>query len=192
MERAYPLNRKWKIWEMWNQNKQNSLNFMETLQEIGEFDSVYTFWQHWNYFPHSDPTRLFENPETKVKIIVDGLNQSIEAIGIFEEKIIPAWEDEVNMQGCDLAIRRYPNDFDKLKDLWDNLVLSVIGENLPNSEIISGCRVVDKKANYKFELWLKKDISRSSDEKSDQLKSAFAKLFGVQVNSLNVSSHKKS
>ena len=74
----------------------------------------------------------------------------------------------------------------------DNLVLSVIGENLPYSEIISGCRIVDKKVNYKFELWLKKDICRSSDEKTDQLKSAFAKLFAVPVNLLNISRHKKS
>ena len=178
MEDDKPLNRKWKIWEMWDQNKANSLNFMDNMQQIGEFDTIFTFWQHWNYYPHADPSELFENPITRQKIIIDNLNHSIEAIGIFEENVKPGWEDPANCNGCDLCIRKPKWCFNSLKELWENLVLSVIGENLPYCNEITGCRIVDKKEIYKFELWLKSDISYSNDEKSIKIKSEFAKIFG--------------
>ena len=189
MEEQYPLNRKWKIWEMWNQNKSNSFNFTDNMQEIGEFDSIYTFWQHWNYFPHADPAALFENPTSKVKVIVEGLNQSIEAIGVFQDKIVPAWEDETNKKGCDLCIRKYPADFRKLKEYWDKLVISMIGESFPYSEEITGCRVVDKKHNYKFELWLKYDLSHDSSEKTTGIKNAFLEILNAAQCTITVSPH---
>lgn len=189
MEEQYPLNRKWKIWEMWNQNKKNSSNFTDNMQEIGEFDTIYTFWQHWNYFPHSDPALLFENPTTKMKVIVEGLNQSIEAIGVFQDKIIPAWEDETNKKGCDLCIRKYTVDFNRLKEFWDKLVISVIGENFPYSEEITGCRIVDKKSNYKFELWMKYDMSNDSSEKTTEIKNTFMGILNGTPNTMSLTSH---
>jgi Eukaryotic initiation factor 4E len=191
MEPTYPLHRKWKIWEMWNQNKQSSLNFMENMQEIGEFDTIFTFWQHWNYFPHANPEQLFENPDTKLKVIVEGLNQSIEAIGIFENNIKPAWEDTVNINGSDICVRKACTDFKKLKEIWDALVFSVIGESIPHSEDIAGCRIVDKKKNYKFELWLKFDISQGQSEKGEEIKARFASVVGVHPSALSISSHKE-
>ena len=164
---------------------------MDNMQEVGEFDTIFTFWQYWNHFPHADPASLFEDPDTKMKVIVEGLNKSIEAIGVFQDSISPAWEDPINAQGCDLCIRRYQSDFHTLKELWEKLVLSVIGETLPHNHEIAGCRVVDKKQNYKFELWLKTDILQANDEKLIQIKSAFSKLFGVPLNHISLSSHKK-
>ena len=188
----YPLERKWKIWEMWNQNKQNSASFVSNMQEIGEFSSIFTFWQHWNYFPHADPTKLFEDPETKVKVIVEGLNQSIEAIGVFIDGVRPAWEDPTNEKGCDVYIRKFSTDFRKLKELWDTIVLSVIGENFPYSEEIVGCRVVDKKHNYKFELWMKTDILQGDINKCNDIKAAFANLYSVPVGHVSIAAHRRS
>ena len=188
-ERRYPLQRKWKIWEMWEQNKQSSATFTEKMQTVGEFDTIYTFWQHWNYFPHSDPSRLFEDPETKTQFIVEGLNRTIEAVGIFADGVKPAWEDEVNVKGSDLCIRKPSSEYKRLKDHWDQLVMSVIGENLPHSEDIVGCRVVDKKSNFKFELWVKFDAN-SNDHKATDLKLALSRLFSVSNSSVNVATHK--
>jgi hypothetical protein len=188
-ERRYPLQRKWKIWEMWEQNKQSSATFTEKMQTVGEFDTIFTFWQHWNYFPHSDPSKLFEDPETKIQFIVEGLNRSIEAIGVFANGVKPAWEDEINVKGSDLCVRRAPAEYKRLKEYWDQLVISVIGENLPFSEEIVGCRVVDKKNNFKFELWLKFDAN-SNDAKTAELKNAFGRIFGVGAAGISVASHK--
>ncbi|OMJ74918.1 hypothetical protein SteCoe_26059 [Stentor coeruleus] len=190
--KKYPLARTWKIWEMWSQNKESSSKFTQNMQEIGEFNTIFTFWQHWNYFPHADPMNLFENPETKEKVIVEGINQSIEAIGVFENGIKPAWEDDINEKGCDIYIRKSTSDFYRLKEMWESLVLSVIGENMPHSEEIVGCRVVDKKQNYKFELWLKLDMHQDTSGKANEIKIAFAHLFGVPQNILSVSSHKRT
>ena len=160
------------------------------MQEIGEFNSIFTFWQHWNYFPHADPALLFEDPDTNSKIIIEGLNQSIEAIGVFVDKVKPAWEDSINKTGCDICIRKYPSDFKNLKELWQTLVLSLIGETIPFSEDITGCRVVDKKTNYKFELWLRFDISKDYNDKANAIKNHFAQILQASgANNMSVSSH---
>ena len=67
--------------------------------------------------------------------------------------------------------------------------MSVIGENLPHSEDIVGCRVVDKKNNFKFELWLKFDAN-SNNHKTTDLKLALSRLFSVSNSSVSVASHK--
>ena len=188
-EAKYPLQRKWKIWEMWEQNKQSSATFTEKMQTIGEFDTIYTFWQHWNYFPHSDPSKLFEDPETKTQYIIEGLNHSIEAIGVFVDGVKPAWEDEINIKGSDLCIRKHSNEYKRLKEYWDKLVISVIGENLPYSEDIVGCRVVDKKNNFKFEVWLRFDAS-SNQGKVAEMKEVIARMFEIPVNSVGIALHK--
>jgi translation initiation factor 4E len=186
-----PLHRRWKIWEMWSQNKEHSANFVSNMQEVGEFSSVFTFWQHWNYFPHADPARLFEDPETKVKVLVEGLNQSIEAIGVFVDGVRPAWEDPVNEKGCDVCVRKYSGDFRKLKEGWDKLVLSVIGESLPYNQEIVGCRVVDKKQNYKFELWMSTDLAQADVGKVSEIKNTFANLMSGHPPNVSVASHRK-
>lgn len=188
-EYKYPLQRKWKIWEMWEQNKQSSATFTEKMQEIGEFDTIFTFWQHWNYFPHSDPSKLFEDPETKAQYIIETLNRSIEAIGIFVEGVRPAWEDETNIKGSDLCIRKHSSEYNRLKDYWDKLVISVIGENLPHSEEIVGCRVVDKKNNFKFEVWVKFD-AYANEGKTREMKEALAGLFEIPVNAVGIALHR--
>ncbi|CAG9317723.1 unnamed protein product [Blepharisma stoltei] len=194
MESNLPLQRKWVLWEQWDQNKQSSTQqFTDTMQPIGEFDNLHSFWQHWNYLPHAKPTDLFTNPVTKTKVIIEPLKKNIEAIGVFESGIQPAWEDPSNAEGSDLTIRR-KFEFESLNHFWDRFVFAVIGETFPFSEEVTGCRIVEKvNGIYKFELWLKFNASdQRFTEKTKELKEQMINLVfsNFSINDITVNSHR--
>lgn len=150
----YPLQRKWTIWEMWNQNARTSAqNFKDNMAVVSSFDNLHSFWQHWLHLPYSDPQAIFFDVDSGYYRLVD--QRQIEAIGIFEDSVMPAWEDLVNSRGCDIAFRLKIHA-SQLKERWDSLIFSVIGETFPHSQLLTGVRVVDKtKGSYKFEVWLR-------------------------------------
>ncbi|OMJ72759.1 hypothetical protein SteCoe_28707 [Stentor coeruleus] len=189
-QHSYPLQRKWVIWEMWNQSKEFGSS-LDSMGEVGEFQGLHEFWQHWNYLPHANPLMLFENPETKVKIIIESINQSIEAIGIFQDKIKPFWDDPNNKSGSSIYFEIGVGEIHRLKDIWDKLVFSLIGETLPYSEDIVGVRIVDKKCSYKYEVWCKFDGNANRFvNKALQIKDEIKELLGV-VN-IQIASHSSS
>ena len=123
---------------------------------------------------------LFEDPERKVKIIIESINQSIEAIGLFEDKVKPVLDDQFNKNGSNFSFSISLSDFHKLKTIWDTLVFSLIGETLPYSEDIVGCRVIDRKSSYKFEIWCKFDgNSPRVTTKTGQIRDAIKELIGI-------------
>jgi translation initiation factor 4E len=190
-QNPYPLQRKWVIWEMWNQLKPLRESPSNSMQEIGDFQGLHEFWQHWNYLPHAHPMTLFENPNTKVKTIIESINQSIEAIAVFEEKVKPIWEDPVNKNGSHFSFELDILKISKIKDVWDKIVFSVIGETFPYSEDITGCRIADKKEFYLFEIWRRADTNSSRfNSKTLQIKDAISELIGVsEINLINHSSN---
>jgi len=192
MESSWPLQRKWALWEMWNQNQPSSTeNFEQTMQKVGEFGDLHSFWQHWNSLPHSDPSGLFYNQRTKTTVFVVDLKTCVEALAVFENSSKPSWEDPTNCLGSDINYRASLR-IDQLKPVWDKLVFSVIGETLPSSEDIVGCRIVDKKKSYKLELWLKFDannelFSKKTSEIKQALKTLFPEFNGMEP---RINSHK--
>jgi hypothetical protein len=103
------------------------------------------------------------------------INQSIEALSVFEQGVTPRWEDPANANGCDIKTKQTCSDLTKIDEMWNNLVFAVIGETLPHSAEITGCRVVDKsKRNYNFEVWLRmSDQAEQLTEIKDALKNLF-------------------
>jgi hypothetical protein len=187
----YPLQRKWAIWEMWNQNSQTSGDPAEFINKVGEFDGLHEFWQHWNYLHHANPSTLFENPFTKAKLIIESINQAIEAIGVFESGVEPLWNDPSNVRGSDFYFEIDFTENSRLKDLWDKLVFTLIGETFNVSEEVVGCRVVDKKNCYKFEIWCKFDgNARSNAQNAGSLMDNIRKL--LNVSDIKVASHSNS
>ena len=160
----YPLERTWTIWEQWNQNEKITGNFTDSMQEIGSFKDLFEFWQHWKFLPHADPTKLFYSRTESVRRVITNLRPDtsahIDGIGLFQKGIQPAWEDEQNRYGSDIMARK-EFDWNSLKEVWTRLVCAVIGEALPHSEIISGCRIVDKYNQLKFEIWFKEDLHQT-------------------------------
>ena len=189
--RRYPLQRKWCIWEQWNQNENTSGDFLNYMENIGSFETLHSFWQHWHVLPHSDPTKLFFNRKENVRKVIAERHKHIDGIGLFEEGVQPAWEDEVNKNGSDILARK-EFEWDKLKDLWTRLVFAVIGETLPYSELIVGVRIIDKYYTYKIEIWLRQDLKKSENaEKLEVMKEKIKEVVFKDVEvELSVNSHK--
>ena len=162
------------------------------MKDVSSFNSLHGFWQHWNYLPHSNPWGLFTNPDTHEQPMIYPDKRPIEAVGIFQTGTSPAWEDPLNAGGCDISIRKnFPQEH--LKDSWDKLVFSVIGESLQFAEEIVGCRVVDKGALKKFEIWLKTDCySPPGQEKVNAIRTELhERVFTyAKLDELRVSSHR--
>ena len=105
MERsAYPLERSWVIWEMWNTN--DTSNYASNMQQVGTFSTMWEFLQHWENLPHSQPSFYFSNFQEGTERRIEGLPAPIEAIGVFLQGVIPAWEDSINAKGSDFSFRK--------------------------------------------------------------------------------------
>jgi translation initiation factor 4E len=127
------------------------------MQKVGEFENIHEFWQFWNYIPHASPSSLFENPETRVKVIVEPLNSSVEAICVFESTSEPSAEDASNKSGSLFFFELDSFDPSQVKTCWDKIVFGLIGETFNSSLDIVGCRVLDKGKNVRFEIWTRFD-----------------------------------
>src|SRR5574343_138135 len=139
---SYPLQRKWSIWEQWELSG-DSGQLNENQGKVGEFDNLHEFWQHWNYLPHGNPLMLFENPDSKVKVIIESINHSIEAVSLLEAGTDPVSELNSSKPSSMFCFEIDSFEFNKTKEVWDRLVFSLIGETFPCSEEMVGCRVVD-------------------------------------------------
>lgn len=175
---SYPLQRKWSIWEQWELGTDTSQS-SENQGKVGEFDNLHEFWQHWNYLPHGNPLMLFENPETKVKVIIESINHSIEAVCLLEAGTDPHTEINSAKPSSMFCFEIDSFEFAKTKEVWDRLVFSLIGETFPCSEEIAGCRVVDKKKTCRFEVWARFDATAvRHTSKTVNVKDSIKKLAG--------------
>lgn len=160
----YPLERKWAIWEMWapNHSRDAKQNWTDCMQQVYEFADLFGFWQAWNQLPHARPLELFAD-KTHSLVVNDTEKGAlcIDALGVFEATIKPAWEDPVNTYGSDISLRNLLSN--NIKDNWDRLVMGMIGETIPCNFNIVGCRLVDKKLTYKAEIWVKIDLKKEEN-----------------------------
>jgi hypothetical protein len=176
---SYPLQRKWSIWEQWNLGPDQTFA-THNQGKVGEFDNLHEFWQHWNYLPHGSPVMLFENPESRVKVIIESINHSIEAVCVFDSTFNLSPNSISHKPGSIFNFEIDSFEFNKTKEIWDRLVFSVIGETFPCSEEMNGCRIVDLKKSCRFEIWAKFDAeSARNTSKSVSVKESIKKLTGV-------------
>jgi len=104
------------------------------------------------------PTDFFFAPK-KTRGLVGG--RSVVSYSIFRRGISPKWEDPVAYEGGEWRIRRFKN-LNELDEVWENVVLLVLGNSLEKSDNILGVRVVDSshaesgKAMYNVEIWFDK------------------------------------
>ena len=154
----YPLNTTWKLYD---HQKSGSDDYDKNTRYIGSFSDVVTFWQYFNHIP--PPSKLFYQVNTgKPYYQLDkDVKREISSISLFRNNIQPKWEDPINKMGGEINLKNF---FKKqiqpilyLDELWENLVLSCIGEIFEFSEEVTGIRVVDSsipnKPLYRIEMW---------------------------------------
>ena len=186
-EKKVRLNREWSFWENYEPKEKNqkNLDYSMFLKNIYSFNDLISFWQFWNKYPGSTPSKIFYNGEViryffreKYRII---------AMNLFQSGIRPEWEDEKNKRGKVLTLEYLVStDLDKFMETvektWTSLMLSLIGENLFYSQYINGIRFIDKtqigggkRIMFRFEVWTNKNIT---EEELTSLKEYLGKNFG--------------
>ena len=196
-EKKVRLNREWSFWENYEPKEKNqkNLDYSMLLKNIYSFNDLISFWQFWNKYPGSTPSKIFYNGEViryffreKYRII---------AMNLFQSGIRPEWEDEKNKKGKVLTLEYLVStDLDKFMETvektWTSLMLSLIGENLFYSQYINGIRFIDKtqigggkRIMFRFEVWTNKNIT---EEELTSLKEYLGKNFGcagISVKDIN-------
>jgi len=139
--------RSWVIWENYalDAPKPNmtmgDADYNERIKSIFNISDLITFWQFWNRYPGANPQNFFYDGEKFTYYFKT--NKRIEGINIFAENIMPKWEDPANSGGLTLIMQYEANEnnisefFNKLNEYWLKLVLSVLGESIPASYLVS-------------------------------------------------------
>lgn len=154
MAQAHPLENKWSFWEhRKNSGKNRGSAYSGNMFEIGNFQTVEDFWRFKNNLPL--PSEIFHTPDSERMKFAD---REIEGYSLFKTGIRPEWEDEANKKGGEFFCRKTFSSKD-LDDIYENLLLGLIGETIDPENYICGCRVVDKSARtrvlYRVEVWFK-------------------------------------
>lgn len=124
--------------------------------------------QVWNNCGYDDSSNLLYSTldETEKKVKRGEKSLAIDVINLFREGIQPAWEDPQNKKGYDMRVeldvtadtKDKKTAAEKIyKDLWQNFVFGLIGEESDYSQHIAGMRwkFQANRTAVRIELWIR-------------------------------------
>jgi len=182
------------IWVIYDHEKSNNRDYDKSTRILGIFFTVGEFLFLRSKFPK--PSELFYRKDIgkNYYLFPDNSERDISSISIFRNGILPKWEDPNNINGGEIAIRKFIKKGyttqECLDEFWNTLVLHCISEQIVNSEFITGLRVVDssmmstKKQLYRIELWF------SNLEVKYALQKEFMNLFNLTIDDIFFKEHK--
>ncbi|GBE61087.1 translation initiation factor [Babesia ovata] len=140
-----PLKNKWVIWEqiVKNHDQRHNADYKCHTRPLVSFDSPSEL---------STSQRLFRE-------CTDGSQHVVDAIMIFRDGIEPMWEDVMNKDGGHFDYRFKPGEVGQfiVDEFWNNIILGLIGGDMPHAHLINGVRLVDKLATrfpvVRIEVW---------------------------------------
>lgn len=148
-------------WNLYDHEKSTNKDYDKSTKLLGTFETVGEFWYIINKLPY--PSALFYKKDIGKAYykFSDNSERYISAISLFKENIQPKWEDPMNKNGGEIAIRQFIKKdqtiYDTLDKYWLDLAVFCISETSRYQEYINGIRVIDssygKKQFYRIELW---------------------------------------
>ena len=153
---------KWTLWEQYEH--QDETDYTQTMNKVAWFADSISFWRVWKAIPHSDPKNFFTHVidgKTYVNFYeINGKEQKVSSLSLFKTGIQPAWEDKMNKDGGEYAIK-VPVEEENTYKIWTELVLSLVTDIFPEHKRICGVRILDKGKFLKIEMWV--DYARRKD-----------------------------
>jgi len=164
---SHDLAKKWCIWEKAREPenpdvKPSNDSFMKSLKNIKTFDSIERFMQVFNGVPppstilkNNKIVRAASSPSSPKKTPVRQRRASmtslvdaktdIESVMFFQEGVQPTWEDPAHKNGGQIQFS-FKTDFppDAIDEIWERLVYTIIGNMLPDGDMISGVKLSDR------------------------------------------------
>lgn len=153
-------------WSIWEHQRKTGNNYDKNSCCIGTFSTVKNFWKYYNNYPK--PSEIFYLGRSKPYL--KNPEREIASLSLFREGIEPKWEDLRNKNGGEFALRKFKKveDIDKF---WELLSIYCIGELFPESNHVTGIRIVDssipsnKRILHRIEIWFDCLDVRDSIEK---------------------------
>ncbi|CBK22821.2 uncharacterized protein [Blastocystis hominis] len=167
-EELHLLQNTWVISEQYQQEEKadKARDYESSFEKICSFNTIEDFWGYWNKLPRISD--VFFDGNEKIVIRNDERNPGegsrkykIQSQCLFKEGVEPKYEDAQNRRGGNMRVLFGKEDHAKLSDVWETVVLSLIGESLDDGDNITGARVVDKSVPYKkqinhrIEIWFR-------------------------------------
>jgi len=139
-DEKHPLENKWVLWydsRRLHANA-NDKNWMDTLQIVATFSTVEDFWSTYNHIKRPGDLEYGANYH------------------MFKDKIKPMWEDDANKKGGKWVVTLSKEDAARIDDLWELLLLSMIGEYLDEGvagDQICGAVLSRRKPFPRLSVW---------------------------------------
>lgn len=157
-EEKYKFERKWTIWLDCPEYHETYADYMNKVKWYANIDKIYTFNTIQNFWG------AYNNLDK-----VSDLTYKSEYF-IFQNNIKPVWYDINNLDGGEIKFTlkksAFPLIFQNQEDkktleismdyLWSMIILSLLGENLENSENINGMSIKILKDIYIISIWVNK------------------------------------
>jgi len=176
MKKSDPkLRYSWSIWEQLVQPKDKSAQYSDATRQSASFSTVREFWGCWNHLPQ--PSELLDGK----KFVKDqgGSKVIVDALMVFRTGVKPQWEDPHNKDGGHFQLQLKPQlGGGMLDDLWNKIVLGMIGGCIEPAEMVTGVRLVDKlgqdkRPTIRIEVWFN---DMSDNDRVVQLRHSFEKV----------------
>jgi translation initiation factor 4E len=139
-----------------------------TLHDEGKFFRAWSFWNlipdlytmrenDWKDYLHSLSTFNTISGFWSIVNSVEPVNRLPRGCRyyIFKAGTTPLWEDKANSGGFEVSLEKKIQKGKKtVNDKWLNVVSSLIGETLKNSEWINGIEITVRAETYRISLWI--------------------------------------
>jgi|Transcript_61220 translation initiation factor 4E len=145
MNDKHPLENTWVIWyDSRRLHQQNPNDWFGNLQTVAIFSTVEDFWSTYNHIKRPNDLEFGANYH------------------MFKHGVKPMWEDSANEKGGKWVMTLQKEDASRMDDLWELLLLSMIGEYLDDGagdnskdghSQICGAVLSRRKAGPRISVW---------------------------------------
>lgn len=177
-----PLRYTWTIWEqIMQQSDAKNSAYSDATHKVANFSTVKGFWKYWNHLPQ--PSELLDGKKFVRDNGVDS-RSIVDALMLFRDGIKPEWEDSTNATGGHFQFQLKPQlGGGVIDELWNNIVLGMIGGTIQPAEMVTGVRLVDKltqnkMAAIRIEVWF---ANFEDTEKVDALQKSLEQCMGTKL-----------
>lgn len=155
IEKDGVLYRKWTLWYLIpDRYTMKDADWKEFLHKGCDFETISDFWAALNSLE-------------KAAFLPKGCRYYV-----FKQGVVPLWEDISNRGGCEISIEHpiAKTKKQKINDRWEDALMSVIGETMPNSEAVNGLEFTVRTETFKISFWAAKCKDEIKDSLSAELK----------------------
>ena len=117
-----------------------SADFLRHLVCLGSFKSIQKFWSYFNSVDQNIH-RICRHGRFNLRL--------------FKEGVEPMWDAPSQQRGGRWVLKYTPSsDLTKTREIWFELLMAVVGEQLPMAHTVSGCVLACKPHRNEVQLWV--------------------------------------